>query len=66
MARNCEAYEDNLIRLKNYFPAAEVLSAKEVSNWAGKDVRTVKKLFPFSASGYISLATLARSLSPRR
>lgn len=65
MSREKEAYEDNLLRLKEFFPTSEVLSVKEVSRFAGKDVRTVKKIYPL-ANGYISIATLARAMSPAK
>jgi len=65
MSREREAYEDNLLRLKEFFPSSEILSAREVAKFAGKDVRTVKKIFPL-ANGYISVATLARAMSPAK
>ena len=38
-----EAYRDNVERLKSFFPDKELLNMKEVSDFCGIDVRTVKK-----------------------
>ena len=42
----------------------EILNLRETANILGmRDTRTVKRRYPFS-EGYISLATLARCLTP--
>ncbi len=57
-------YLDNLRMLEEKAPGKEVLNLKETAAILGfKDVRTVKKLYPF-VNGYISLPTLARCLTP--
>ena len=62
MAREKESYRDNLERIKEKFPNKEMLIKKEVADFTGLDVRTVKKMFNFS-NGYISVASLARQMS---
>lgn len=57
-----EAYRDNVERLKSFFPDKELLNMKEVSDFCGIDVRTVKKLLNINDK-YISIASLARKLS---
>lgn len=57
-----EAYRDNVERLKNFFPDKELLNMKEVSDFCGIDVRTVKKILNINDK-YISIASLARKLS---
>ena len=57
-------YQDNLARLKEKSNGKEVLNLRETAIILGfKDIRTVKKLYPFE-NGYISLATLARCMTP--
>ena len=57
-------YRDNLSRLQEKADGKEVLNLRETAKILGfRDVRTVKKLYPF-VNGYISLATLARCLTP--
>ena len=57
-------YQDNLNRLHEKSHGKEVLNLRETAAILGfKDIRTVKKLYPFTG-GYISLATLARCLTP--
>ena len=57
-------YRDNLIRLQEKSGGKELLNLRETAKILGfRDVRTVKKLYPF-VNGYISLATLARCLTP--
>jgi len=57
-------YRDNLTRLQERSGGKEVLNLRETALILGfKDTRTVKKLFPFK-NGYISLATLARCMTP--
>lgn len=57
-------YQDNLNRLKEKANGRELLNLKETTRILGfKDTRTVKKMFPF-IDGYISLATLARCMTP--
>lgn len=57
-----EAYRDNVERLKSFFPDKELLNMKEVSDFCGIDVRTVKKILNINDK-YISIASLARKLS---
>lgn len=57
-------YQDNLTRLQEKADGKELLNLRETAKILGfRDVRTVKKLYPF-VNGYISLATLARCLTP--
>lgn len=57
-------YQDNLNRLKEKAHDRELLNLKETAEILGfKDTRTVKNMFPF-IDGYISLATLARCMTP--
>lgn len=59
-----QLYHDNLKRLLEKSGGKEVLNLRETADILGfRDTRTVKKLFPF-LDGYISLATLARCLTP--
>ena len=58
-------YRDNLNMLREHADGKEILNLRETAAILGfKDTRTVKKLFPF-VDGYITLATLARCLTPR-
>ena len=57
-------YRDNLNRLLEKAGGKEVLNLQETADILGfRGTRTVKKLYPF-VDGYISLATLARCLTP--
>ena len=57
-------YQDNLDELRKRSNGKEVVNLREVAQILGfKDARTVKKKYPF-VGGYISLATLARCLTP--
>jgi len=57
-------YRDNLERLLNKSGGKEVLNLRETAELLGfRDTRTVKRLYPF-VDGYISIATLARCLTP--
>ena len=57
-------YEDNLNRLMEKAKGREILNLRETADILGvRDTRTVKRRYPFS-EGYISLATLARCLTP--
>ena len=57
-------YQDNLNMLREKANGKELLNLRETAGILGfKDTRTVKKLFPFK-DGYISLAILARCLTP--
>lgn len=57
-------YQDNLARLEEKANGKEILNLRETAIILGfKDTRTVKKLYPFE-NGYISLATLARCMTP--
>ena len=59
-------YRDNLQMLREKADGKEMLNLRETANILGfKDTRTVKKMFPF-VEGYITLATLARCLTPRK
>lgn len=58
-------YRDNLNMLRERAGGKEILNLRETAAILGfKDTRTVKKLFPY-VDGYITLATLARCLTPR-
>ncbi len=58
-------YQDNLRRLSEKAQGKELLNLRETAEILGfRDVRTVKKRFPF-VDGYISVATLARCLTPK-
>lgn len=63
MPREKPAYRDNLERIIERFPGKEVLTIKEVSEFTGKNPRTVSKYFPIKKGLGISIATLARELS---
>ena len=57
-------YRDNLERLLEKSNGKEILNLRETAEILGfRDTRTVKKRYPF-VDGYISLATLARCLTP--
>jgi len=58
-------YRDNLNMLRERAEGKELLNLRETAAILGfKDTRTVKKMFPY-VGGYITLATLARCLTPR-
>ena len=63
MPREKEAYRDNLEMLMQVFPGRLKVKATELSRYFGQDVRTIKRHYPISDDGTISLATLARCLS---
>lgn len=64
MARERFAYRDNLADLRAFFGDKSLLNKSDVKRYTGiVDDRTVKKRFPFT-DGMISIATLARCLSP--
>lgn len=66
MSREKATYEDNIRRIKDIYPEKEMLNPNEVSRFTGLDVRTCKEIFPFRIFGktrYISVATLARTIS---
>lgn len=69
MAREKEAYRDNLERIIDQFPGKEILTQKEIARWLHMDARTVKSAFPMKGGGtqgatcWISVATLARAMS---
>lgn len=57
-------YRDNLERLLEKSQGKEILNLRETAEILGfRDARTVKKRYPF-VDGYISIATLARCLTP--
>jgi len=59
-------YQDNLRVLREKADGKEVLNLRETAEILGfKDTRTVKKRYPF-VDGYITLATLARCLTPTK
>lgn len=69
MAREKEAYRDNLERILAAFPDREILTQKEIARWLHMDARTVKQTFPMKGGGvqgatcWISVASLARAMS---
>lgn len=57
------AYRDNLEQILNFFGGRNLLNLADVKRFTGlKDSRTVHRLFPINADGYISAATLARCI----
>ena len=63
MAKEKASYRDNLERIIEKFPNKEFLKVKEVMEFTGLSYPTVKKLFTFNKSNFISIATLAREMS---
>ena len=70
MAREKEAYRDNLERLDKMFPGREMLSSADVAKFTGQARVTVVKLYSFknkrnkcNTTHRISKAVLARELS---
>ncbi len=63
MPREKEDYRNNLELIIEKFPGKNTLTAKEVAEFLGRDVRTVNKIFDFKKGIGISIATLARALS---
>lgn len=64
MCSQDQLYQDNLQRLWERSNGKEILNLRETAAVLGfKDSRTVKRLYPFK-DGYISLATLARCITP--
>ena len=69
MAREKEAYRNNLERVLAAFPGQEIITQKELAAWLHMDSRTVKAMFPMKGGGakgatcWISVASLARALS---
>lgn len=62
MAREHESYRDNLERLSEYFgPDHNLLTAKDVARYCGRDARTVANLYNISKGG-ITIPTLARRM----
>lgn len=62
MAREKEAYRDNLERIHERYPDKEFLTVSDVSSFLGCCRAWCKRNFPFKGN-YISKATLARELS---
>ena len=59
-----QLFQDNIEQLRKRSDGKELLNMREAANVLGfKDTRTVKKKFPF-VNGYISIATLARCITP--
>lgn len=63
MARELENYRDNMERIIAKFPDREMLNRTEVANFLGVTTRTVKKYFPKSTLGGISIVSLAKKMS---
>ena len=69
MAREKEAYRDNLERILEAFPGKEIITQKELARWLHMDSRTVKATFPMKGGGtqgatcWIFVASLARAMS---
>ncbi len=57
-----EGYRDNIERIKEKFPTKEILRPGEVADFLGVSKRTVYRMFSFTATGYISVACLARQM----
>ncbi|MEA5151996.1 MAG: hypothetical protein VB039_05280 [Oscillospiraceae bacterium] len=62
MAREAEAYRDNLEALIACYGNRRLLTAKDVADFCGRDVRTVSKKYGIDKSG-ITMATLARRMA---
>lgn len=62
MPREKESYRDNLTEILKFTGGRQVLSIKEVSQYTGLAVNTVKKRFEFTNRS-ISAPKLARALS---
>lgn len=59
-----QLFQDNINQLREKAQGKEFLNLRETANILGfRDTRTVKKKFPF-VNGYISIATLARCITP--
>ena len=59
-----QLFRDNINQLREKAQGKEFLNLRETANILGfRDTRTVKKKFPF-VNGYISIATLARCITP--
>lgn len=57
-------YRENLESILDRFGGRHMLSLQDVRDYTGfRDNRTVKRLFPYFVSGYISAETLAKCLS---
>lgn len=66
MARECEAYRDNLEMIKNLYPEQLMFRPKEVGKMMGmKKYETVVRHFKFN-NGYISIGDLARQMCYRK
>ncbi len=63
MGREKEDFRDNLERLEEKFPDKEMLSAREVADYLGLDIRTVRKYFPIKPHVGITKVALARAMS---
>lgn len=65
MPREKESYRDNLERIIAAFPNKEMLTATEVANFWGKDVRTVRRVLKGKLKKHIgiSVAVLASEMS---
>lgn len=68
MAREKEAYRDNLELLMQRFPGKSALNQSEVARYLGRDRRTVAKKYSFDKKkkgcrSTISIVVLARELS---
>lgn len=60
--REHESYRDNYEALLSYFGRDHnLLSAKDVAKYCGKDARTVSRLYGIATSG-ITIPTLARKM----
>jgi hypothetical protein len=62
MSREKEAYRDNLELLLESFPNKKILCCSDIAKWAGRDIKTIKKLY-FQEKQYITVAELARRMS---
>lgn len=59
-----EFYRDNLEQILKFTEGKHLLNISETMRFTGvADSRTARRLFPFNANGYISAATLARSMT---
>ena len=59
-----QLFQDNVEQLRKRSGGKELLNLRETAEVLGfKDARTVKKMFPF-VGRYISIATLARCITP--
>lgn len=59
-----DSYRDNLADVLEFTNGRRLLTVTEVGRYTGlRDVRTIRRRFPYFQGNYISAVTLARCLS---